>query len=61
MPAQANAGGETLDEGAGCLIGVRPEDLAVGADGPGSFAATVFVTEPLGGETVVDLHLGDRS
>jgi multiple sugar transport system ATP-binding protein len=22
--------------------------------------ASVFVTEPLGGETVVDLHLGDR-
>ncbi len=58
VPAQATAGGETLSEGAGCLIGVRPEDLAVGADGPGSFAATVYGSEPLGGETVVDLRFG---
>ena len=28
--------------------------------GRGGIAANVFVTEPLGGETVVDLHLGDR-
>ena len=48
-----------IAEGAPCWIGVRPEDVHVGGD-DASIAATVFVTEPLGGETVVDLHLGDR-
>ena len=48
-----------LEEGAPCWIGVRPEDVHVGGDGA-SIDATVFVTEPLGGETVVDLHLGER-
>jgi ABC-type sugar transport system ATPase subunit len=38
---------------------VRPEDVHVGGDAA-AVDATVFVTEPLGGETVVDLHLGDR-
>jgi multiple sugar transport system ATP-binding protein len=48
---------ETLVEGAECLLGVRPEDVRVGP-GEGSFPATVYVSEPLGGETVVDLHFG---
>ncbi|MDX6539644.1 MAG: multiple sugar transport system ATP-binding protein [Gaiellales bacterium] len=54
------AGGRLeLADGAPCFVGVRPEDVHVGGDAAG-FEATVFVTEPLGGETVVDLHLGDR-
>jgi multiple sugar transport system ATP-binding protein len=48
-----------IDEGAACFVGIRPEDVHVGS-GEGGIAANVFVTEPLGGETVVDLHLGDR-
>ena len=32
----------------------------MGTGGGEGFPATVYVTEPLGGETVVDLRLGDR-
>jgi ABC-type sugar transport system ATPase subunit len=42
-----------------CFVGVRPEDVHVSANGSG-IRAVVYVTEPLGGETVVDLHVGDR-
>jgi multiple sugar transport system ATP-binding protein len=48
-----------LEDGAACFVGVRPEDVHVGGDAA-TIAATVFVTEPLGGETVVDLHVGER-
>ena len=48
-----------LEDGAPCFVGVRPEDVHVGGD-DARIPANVFVTEPLGGETVVDLHLGDR-
>jgi multiple sugar transport system ATP-binding protein len=48
-----------LEDGAPCFVGVRPEDVHVGG-GDATIDASVFVTEPLGGETVVDLHLGDR-
>jgi multiple sugar transport system ATP-binding protein len=51
--------GFALEDGAPCFVGVRPEDVHVGG-GDAAIEATVFVTEPLGGETVVDLHLGDR-
>jgi multiple sugar transport system ATP-binding protein len=50
--------GETLAEGAECLIGVRPEDVRVHAGGGEAFGATVYASEPLGGETVVDLQVG---
>ncbi len=46
-------------DGAPCVIGVRPEDVQIGGDNA-MVAANVFVTEPLGGETVVDLHLGGQ-
>ncbi|MGL6278714.1 MAG: ABC transporter ATP-binding protein [Gaiella sp.] len=49
---------DSLADGAACMIGVRPEDVGVASDG--GAAATVVTTEPLGGETVVDLQLGDR-
>ncbi|MCY7302169.1 MAG: ABC transporter ATP-binding protein [Thermoleophilia bacterium] len=46
-------------DGASCVLGVRPEDVQIGT-GNGGAPANVFVTEPLGGETVVDLHLGGQ-
>jgi ABC-type sugar transport system ATPase subunit len=58
LGTRALALGETLAEGAECLLGVRPEDVRVQADGEDSFTATVYVSEPLGGETVIDLQLG---
>jgi multiple sugar transport system ATP-binding protein len=49
--------GETLAAGSDCLLGVRPEDVRVEAAGDAAFAAIVYTSEPLGGETVVDLQL----
>jgi multiple sugar transport system ATP-binding protein len=43
-----------------CWIGVRPEDVHIEPAGDTGISATVYVTEPLGGETVVDLQIGDR-
>ncbi|MFN0153656.1 MAG: ABC transporter ATP-binding protein [Gaiella sp.] len=43
------------EAGSTCVIGIRPEDVSLG--GEGGIPARVFVTEPLGGETVVDLAL----
>ena len=42
------------------LVGIRPEDIQVLSDDPGSdgLQARVSVVEPLGGETVVDLTIG---
>jgi multiple sugar transport system ATP-binding protein len=48
-----------LEEGAACFVGVRPEDVSIAEDAQG-IGASVYATEPLGGETVVDLKLGDR-
>ncbi len=48
-----------LGEGA-CWVGIRPEDIHIEADGGEGVPASVYVTEPLGGETVVDLQLADR-
>jgi multiple sugar transport system ATP-binding protein len=48
---------EAFENGARVEFGVRPEDVSLAADG---IRSTVFVTEPLGGETVVDLALGDQ-
>ncbi len=54
--SSAPASGAIVD-GAPCVLGVRPEDVQIGGSN-GRAEANVFVTEPLGGETVVDLHLG---
>jgi multiple sugar transport system ATP-binding protein len=51
---------QTLHEGAPCLLGIRPEDIRVETGSGEGLRAAVYVTEPLGGETVVDLRLGDR-
>ena len=55
----ADEGGGAIEDGAPCVLGVRPEDVHIGSGNDGA-AAAVFVTEPLGGETVVDLHLGGQ-
>ena len=47
-------------EGAEWFVGVRPEDISIVGAGDDGFEATVYATEPLGGETVVDLTIGDR-
>jgi multiple sugar transport system ATP-binding protein len=40
-------------------LGVRPEDVAVGLEpSAGAFAATVFVSEPLGNEVIVNVTVG---
>ena len=49
---------DRLADGAPCLLGIRPEDVGVAP--AGGIPAKVLTTEPLGGETVVDLELGDR-
>ena len=49
-----------LDDGAACWLGIRPEDVHIEGEGDAGIAASVYVTEPLGGETVVDLQLDDR-
>jgi multiple sugar transport system ATP-binding protein len=43
-----------------CWIGFRPEDVHIETEGGTGIPASVYVTEPLGGETVVDLDLADR-
>jgi multiple sugar transport system ATP-binding protein len=40
-------------------LGIRPDDIAVqrGALADGAFAGEIFVTEPIGGDTLVDIRL----
>ena len=40
-------------------VGARPEDVHIVHDGEG-IPAKVYVTEPLGAETVADLHVGEQ-
>jgi len=42
-------------------VGIRPEDLVIAAVGAaGSFNAEVYVVEPMGNETLVDLKVGEE-
>ena len=50
---------DRIPDGAPCLIGVRPEDVRILPAGAG-VPATVYATEPLGGETVIDVTAGGR-
>jgi multiple sugar transport system ATP-binding protein len=51
----------TSQSGQELQIGVRPEDLRVGADAPGAtMRCRVIAVEPLGGEVIVDLDLDGR-
>ncbi len=58
MVADAASLRDVVADGAACQLGVRPEDVHVTAE-PG-IPAEVYVTEPLGGETVVDLDVDGR-
>jgi ABC-type sugar transport system ATPase subunit len=49
-----------LPDGSRCWVAIRPEDVHIAADGGDGIPATVYVTEPLGGETVVDLRLAEQ-
>jgi multiple sugar transport system ATP-binding protein len=56
--------GQKIEQRGGCqvVIGVRPEDVHVSSSDrsePGSARAEVFIVEPLGDETLIDLNLGD--
>jgi len=39
-------------------VGIRPEDLSLVDPGEGAFAAEIYVVEPMGNETLVDLRVG---
>jgi multiple sugar transport system ATP-binding protein len=42
-------------------LGIRPEDLSLVEPGtPGAFIGEVYVVEPMGNETLVDLRVGDE-
>ena len=55
------ARGAPVSTGDAVTLGVRPEDLAVGAAAPGgaTIDLDVYVVEPLGGETILYGHVGD--
>ena len=55
----APSAGVAQEAAGACWVGIRPEDVRVERGGDG-IAASVYVTEPLGGETVVDLRVADR-
>ena len=48
-----------LAEGRASYVGIRPEDVTIVEEGKG-IPTTVYATEPLGGETIVDLELGHQ-
>jgi multiple sugar transport system ATP-binding protein len=42
-------------------LGVRPEDIEILPQGtPGSLAGEIYVVEPMGNETLVDVRIGDQ-
>jgi ABC-type sugar transport system ATPase subunit len=47
---------------AGIVLGLRPEDINIHMDKPRetSIPSEIYVTEPLGNETIVDIKLGDN-
>lgn len=56
-PLQLTAG-EEVTLPAEFLLGIRPEDVRLGADG--EFTGNVILTEPLGVETIVHLRVGEQ-
>jgi ABC-type sugar transport system ATPase subunit len=46
----------------GVVLGFRPEDIKIHLSKPAiaSISAEIYVTEPLGNETIVDIKLGDN-
>jgi ABC-type sugar transport system ATPase subunit len=51
---------QSLESGKEIIFGVRPEDISMYLEEPPerSIAAEVYVTEPLGNKTIVDIKLG---
>ncbi len=45
----------------GVTVGVRPEDLTLGASGSGQVDGEIYVVEPMGREQVVDIRIGDNA
>jgi len=47
--------------GAVTEIGIRPEDLTlVDSSAPGALQSEIYVVEPMGNETLVDVRVGDE-
>ena len=59
LPMPPDVAADAREHG-GVAIGLRPEDLALAEQGaPGTLPASVFVVEPMGSETLVDVTVGD--
>ncbi|MEW6231546.1 MAG: ABC transporter ATP-binding protein [Chloroflexota bacterium] len=58
LPAETARRLTPVIKGREVLLGIRPEDIAVGAVEEGTLPAEVYVTEPLGREILVDLRCG---
>jgi multiple sugar transport system ATP-binding protein len=43
------------------VLGIRPEEVAIAADGTADFTGTVTLREPLGDETIYDLQVGEQT
>jgi multiple sugar transport system ATP-binding protein len=51
---------DALKSGSGVIVGIRPEDIGIFFQKPegSSIEAQVYVTEPLGNKTIVDVKIG---
>jgi len=50
-----------LKDGDSLTLGVRPENITLGAEpGPAAIPGKIYVTQPLGGETLVNVEVGDQ-
>jgi multiple sugar transport system ATP-binding protein len=53
--------GATCNMAGATALGVRPEDIAIlPGDAPGALAGEIYVVEPMGNETLVDVRIGDQ-
>jgi len=61
IPKQLRNGIKKYATSSELILGVRPEDISIyGKEMPNSIGSEVYVIEPLGHETIVDLELGDK-
>lgn len=58
LPLDAERG-EAAAQARAVTMGIRPEDIRIGADG--GIAAEIFVVEPLGREDLIDARVGPHS
>jgi ABC-type sugar transport system ATPase subunit len=59
VESRSDGASTLLRPGTPGFVGIRPEDVRITAAG-GGIEARVYATEPLGGETVVDVTIGER-